>query len=65
MERNRKYSLKKFTEFKNRCTFVLIVLVQHTVRSASGSFYKDSNFTNNNTPPMPLHDAHLGGFLFL
>jgi hypothetical protein len=24
-----------------------------------------SIFTNNNTPPMPLYDAHLGGFLFL
>lgn len=21
--------------------------------------------TKNNTPPMPLYDAHLGGFLFL
>lgn len=54
-----------FTEFKNSCTFARTVPVQHTVRSASGSFFKDSTFTNNNTPPMPLHDAHLGGFLFL
>lgn len=65
MEANRKNSLKMFTEFKNSCTFARTVPVQHTVRSASGSFFKDSTFTNNNTPPMPLHDAHLGGFLFL
>ncbi len=39
MKRNRKNSLKKFTEFKNRCTFAATVPVQHTVRSASGSFF--------------------------
>lgn len=39
METNRKNSLKKFTEFKNRCTFAPTVPVQHTVRSASGSFF--------------------------
>jgi hypothetical protein len=33
MERNRNNSLKKFMEFKNRCTFKPTVPVQHTVRS--------------------------------
>lgn len=28
------------------------------------SIHNDSNFTNNNTPSMPLYDAHLEGFLF-
>ena len=54
-----------YTEFKKGSTFVATVPTLHTVRSASGSFFFDSNFTNNNTPPMPLNDAHLGGFLFL
>ena len=58
-------TLKMFTEFKKGITFVSTVPALHTVRSASGSFFSDSNFTNHNTPPMPLHDAHLGGFLFL
>jgi len=58
-------TLKMFTEFKKGITFVTTVPVLHTVRSASGSFFFESIFTNNNTPPMPLHDAHLGGFLFL
>ena len=31
--------MKKFTEFKNSRTFVLTVPVQHTVRSAGGSFF--------------------------
>lgn len=29
------------------------------------SFKNYRTFTQNNTPPMPLYDAHLGGFLFL
>jgi hypothetical protein len=58
-------TLKKFIEFKKDITFVSTVSALHTVISASGSFLIDSSFTNNNTPPMPLHDAHLGGFLFL
>ena len=30
------------------------------------SLYSLRSFTTkNNTPPMPLYDAHLGGFLFL
>lgn len=39
MATNRKNSLKKFTEIKNCCTFAPTVPVQHTVRSASGSFF--------------------------
>jgi hypothetical protein len=58
-------TVKMFTEFKKGFTFAPTIPVLHTVRSAYGSFLKDSTFTNNNTPPMPLHDAHLGGFLFL
>lgn len=30
-----------------------------------GFIHIDSNYTNNNTPSMPLFDAHLEGFLFL
>lgn len=35
------------------------------VRSAYRSFLKESIFTKDNTPPMPLSDAHLGGLFFL
>lgn len=45
-------------------TFALTVPVLHTVRSADGSFFKIVPHFNNNTPPMPLADAHLGGFFF-
>lgn len=58
-------TLKMFTEFKKGITFAPTVPALHTVRSASGLLFFESIFTNNNTPPMPLHDAHLGGFLFL
>lgn len=54
-----------FTEFKKGITFASTFLALHTVSLLSGFFLLESNFTNNNTPPMPLHDAHLGGFLFL
>lgn len=30
-----------------------------------GLYLKDSSFSKDNTPPMPLFDAHLGGFSFL
>ena len=43
-------------------TFVITVPVLHTIRTASGSFSKDSFLTNDNTPSMPLSDAHLEGF---
>jgi hypothetical protein len=43
-------------------TFALSVPVLHTVRSADKSFFEIVHRFNNNTPPMPLTDAHLGGF---
>ena len=51
-------TLKKFTEFKKGITFSPTVPVLLPIRTAHGSFFKDSTFTNNNTPPMPLYDAH-------
>jgi hypothetical protein len=57
--------LKMFTELKKGVTLAPTVPLLLPVRSAQGSFSIRSNFTNNNTPPMPLHDAHLGGFFFL
>jgi hypothetical protein len=51
--------------FQKMYIFAPTVPVLHTVRSASGSFSKDSLITQDNTPPMPLYDAHLGGFLIL
>ncbi len=45
-------------------TFALTVPVLHTVRSADGSFFKIVHRFKNNTPPLPLADAHLGGFFF-
>jgi hypothetical protein len=50
---------------KNIYNFASTVSVEHNIRTAYGSFLEDSNFTNNNTPPMPLNDAHLGGLFFL
>lgn len=59
------FNKKQISDIKNSCTFALTVPVLLPIRTAHWSFFKDSTFTNNNTPPMPLHDAHLGGFLFL
>ena len=49
-----------FTELKNSITFASTVPVQHTIRTACGSFFLKKY--NNNTPSMPLRDAHLEGF---
>jgi len=65
MEKNRKNMMKKFTENKKSCTFAVTVPLLLPIRTAQGSFFTDSNYTNYNTPPMPLFDAHLGGFLFI
>jgi hypothetical protein len=54
-----------YTYFKKGITFVQTFLDLYTVRSKIRSSSFESIFTNNNTPPMPIHDAHLGGFLFL
>lgn len=37
----------------------------HTIRTALRSVLKKTVYTQDNTPPMPLFDAHLGGFFFL
>ncbi len=57
-------TLNMYTDFKKGITFVQSVLDLYTVRPELRSSSFESIFTNNNTPPMPLHDAHLGGFLF-
>lgn len=44
------------------CIFVLTVPELHTIRTALGSCLKILN--KDNTPPLPLFDAHLGGFFF-
>ena len=46
-------------------TFVPTVPVLLPVRSAYGSFSQTVHITKDNTPPMPLFDAHLGGLFFL
>ncbi|SMC61500.1 hypothetical protein SAMN04488101_101730 [Pedobacter nyackensis] len=45
--------------------FALTVPVLLSIRTAHMSFFKEQFSTQDNTPPMPLLDAHLGGFLFL
>lgn len=68
--------LKSMYDFKNivpkviarsqiNSTFVSTVPVLLPVRTAYRSFYKDSFLINDNTPSMPLSDAHLGGFFVL
>ncbi len=58
-------TLNMYIVFKKGITFVQSVLDLYTVRPEFRSSSFESIFTNNNTPPMPIHDAHLGGFLFL
>lgn len=54
-----------FTELKNSITFASTVFVLLLIRSVCGSFSSKVIETKDNTPPMPLFDAHLGGlFLF-
>lgn len=43
-------------------TFVPISPILHNDIIASGSFSQTVHTTKDNTPPMPLFDAHLGGF---
>jgi hypothetical protein len=57
-------TLNMYIVFKKGITFVQSVLDLYTVRPEFRSSSFESIFTNNNTPPMPIHDAHLGGFLF-
>jgi len=44
--------------------FGTTVPVLHTTRTAGGSFFINLK-CKNNTPPMPLSDAHLGGLFIL
>ena len=64
-EQIKKDNFKMIIQFKKNYTFAPTVPVMLLVRSAHGSFFLDNNFNNDNTPPMPLYEAHLGGFLFL
>jgi len=57
--------LKKPSILKKGIIFALKVPVLLPIRTASGSFLKEQFSTQDNTPPMPLLDAHLGGFLIL
>lgn len=59
-----KINTKKLVCYKFVCTFapslgVNLLFLNRYV------FLSVSNFTNNNTPSMPLFDAHLEGFFFL
>ena len=52
------------TIFNYSRIFAVTVFRLHTIRTASGSFLKDSFLTTDNTPPLPLLEAHLGGLFF-
>lgn len=59
--------MKGCTYFVNTATlstFVLIKPEMHAIRTASGSAFKKNVYIQDNTPPMPLIDAHLGGLFF-
>lgn len=64
---NIKNLLGLFVIQKKVAKFVLTVLATLPIRTASqGESFSFIKFlTQDNTPPMPLFDAHLGGFLFL
>ena len=47
------------------CTFAATVPELHTIRTALGSLLTESFLTKDNTPPMPLFEAHLGGLFIL
>lgn len=55
-----KRSIKSIAQLHNCVTFAATVPVLLPVRSACGSFFLSK--THNNTPSMPLCDAHLEGF---
>lgn len=59
-----KINTKKLVCYKNVCTFVLSFGTDLLYQNRF-IFHSDSTFTNNNTPSMPLFDAHLEGFFFL
>jgi hypothetical protein len=49
---------------KNCCTFAPPDPNMNILMLIFGSILKKVLRTNDNTPPMPLSEAHLGGFLF-
>lgn len=72
------FILKLFLKLKKSIKFVLTVIVALKlklaayqgesfafIRFVNNPFLFDSISTNNNTPPMPINDAHLGGFFIL
>ena len=59
------FILKLFLKLKKSIKFVVLFFDLHIKRFAITPFLFDSDFTNNNTPPMPINDAHLGGFFIL
>jgi hypothetical protein len=56
---------KKYFFFKYLYIFVLIIGTLLNVKFVCKLFSSDRFITNNNTPSMPLFDAHLEGFFFL
>jgi len=70
--------LKIFLKLKKSIKFVLTVLdtIKLKIAAYQGESFAfirfvnnpllfDSISTNNNTPPMPINDAHLGGFFII
>ena len=60
--------LKMFTISKKSFMFASTLLATHKVEQIAyqGEPYAFTGFCpQNNTPPLPLFDAHLGGFFFL
>ena len=60
--------MKGFKYFVNTITcvtFAITKLETHTTSTALKSVLKKIVYTQDNTPPMPLLDAHLGGLFFL
>jgi len=60
-----KKSATSIAQSYNCIIFASIVPVLLPACSVNGSFSSKVIVTNNNTPPMPLLDAHLGGLFFL
>lgn len=52
------------TDLKKGIIFALRLVVSFLNLQAALTLF-DNTFTTDNTPPMPIHDAHLGGFLVL
>jgi len=58
-------SIKKMWISKQKMSiFAVATSKLFNIKTTLGLFSKDSYLTKNNTPSMPLLDAHLGGFFF-